>query len=125
MNLITRLWFGRIALLAIGWAATVTGVLAQVPTTLTVSSTAMTFQYQISATTLPAVQTFQVTSVPVGSGFTVTVAGAPFNGAWLLVSASSGVAPSAIKVQVNPTGLPSGSYSGTITITGTTGPAPP
>ena len=85
----------------------------------------MTFQYQIGATALPAAQTVQVSSVPVGSGFSVAVTGAPFNGIWLLVSASSGVAPVSLKVQVNPTGLDAGSYSGTITITPTVGAAPP
>jgi len=50
---------------------------------------------------------------------------APHYAGWLLVSASSGRAPQTLSVQVNPTGLAAGSYSGTITLTGTTGsPAP-
>src|SRR5207249_7522456 len=97
---------------AIGSAAFIAGVQAQttpaVPT-ITTSLAAMTFQYQLSAATLPAAQTIQILSAPVGLRFTVAVAGAPFNAAWLLVSASSGKAPAPLKVQVNPTGLAAGS----------------
>ena len=80
---------------------------------------ALSFAYQIGATSLPAAQTVQVTTTPAGANFTVTVSGLQFNGAWLLVSATSGVSPASIKVQVNPTGLPAGSYIGTITIAAT------
>lgn len=56
--------------------------------------------------------------------FTLAVSGSPANGAWVLTSLSAGKTPQAVKVQVNPTGLPAGSYSATITITGTGTPVP-
>lgn len=93
--------------------------------TITLKPAALTFQYQLGATTLPAAQNVQVQSSPAGLNFNVAVSGSPFNAAWLLVSASSGKAPTTLKIQVNPTGLPAGVYVGTITVTGTTGtPAP-
>ena len=86
---------------------------------LTLNPAALQFNYQIGSATLPASQTMQVQSVPAGVNFTVTVSGSPFNAAWLLVSASSGRAPTPLKIQVNPTGLSAGSYSGTITVSAT------
>src|SRR5437660_9343531 len=109
----------------IGSAVWIAGAQAQTTPTLTTSLAAATFQYQIGAAALPAAQTVQIVSAPAGATFTVAVTGSPFNAAWLLVSASSGKAPLALKVQVNPTGLPSGSYTGTITVTGLTGAPPP
>jgi uncharacterized protein (TIGR03437 family) len=109
----------------IGLALFVSGVEAQTPSTITVAPATLTFQYQLGATALPAVQTLQVTTVPAGAVFTVAVTGAPFNAAWLLLSASSGTAPSSLKVQVNPTGLSAGTYLGTITIAETAGSPPP
>jgi uncharacterized protein (TIGR03437 family) len=66
----------------------------------------------------------QVQTTPAGTAFTAAVSGAEFNAAWLLLSASGGLGPSSIKVQVNPTGLPAGSYSGTITLAATIGGSP-
>src|SRR6266700_4438776 len=116
---------GRNILWMIGSAAWIAVAQAQVTPTLTSSLAALTFQYQIGAAALPAAQTLQIVSSPAGATFTVAVTGSPFNAAWLLVSASSGKAPLPLKVQVNPTGLTSGSYTGTITVTGLTGSPPP
>jgi uncharacterized protein (TIGR03437 family) len=77
------------------------------------------FTFQIGSTKLPVAQTMQVQSTPAGANFTVAVSGSPFNAAWLLVSASSGKAPTPLKISVNPTGLSAGTYSGTITISST------
>ena len=70
--------FGKAIWWAIGSVAFVAGVQAQttpaVPT-ITTSLAAMTFQYQLGAATLPAAQTIQVLSAPVGLSFTVDVAG--------------------------------------------------
>ena len=115
---------GKVVWGMIGLAMFVGGVEAQTPGSITVAPATLTFQYQLGATALPAVQTLQVTTVPAGAVFTVAVTGAPFNAAWLLLSASSGTAPSSLKVQVNPTGLSAGTYLGTITIAETAG-APP
>lgn len=86
---------------------------------MTLNPAALTFAYQEGAATLPAAQTIQVQTVPAGVNFTVAVSGSPYNAAWLLVSASSGKSPLALKVQVNPTGLAAGSYTGTITVSAT------
>ena len=91
------------------WAAT---------PTLTVSPAALNFTYDPSQTTLPASQ-----NISVGGGssilpFTVTAAvTTPAGGGWLSVSPNSGTSPLAVKVTVNPTGLPIGTYTGTITVT--------
>jgi uncharacterized protein (TIGR03437 family) len=106
---------------ALGLVLVICNAKAQTVNTITAAPAALTFQYQLGATTLPAVQTLQVTSVPAGAAFTVAVTGAQFNAAWLLLSASSGAAPSSLKVQVNPTGLSAGTYTGTITIAETAG----
>jgi len=90
--------------------------------TLTTNNATLRFTATVGATTLPAPQSVSVQSSPPGGGFTVAVTGpAPHFAGWLLVSASSGRAPQTLSVQVNPTGLAAGSFSGTITLTGTTG----
>jgi uncharacterized protein (TIGR03437 family) len=77
----------------------------------------LTFKYQMGAT-LPAAQNLQVKSIGSAFGFTLAVSGpAPYQGKWLSVSANGGNTPSTIKVYANPTGLPAGSYSGTLTLT--------
>jgi trimeric autotransporter adhesin len=81
----------------------------------------MTVNYQIGSLTLPAAQTMTVTTTPKGLNYTVAISGAPFNAAWLLVSASSGVGPGTLKVTTNPTGLAAGTYAGVITVTATSG----
>src|SRR5690242_17238002 len=103
---------------ALGFLFGLTPVQAQTATTLTTTPAAMTFQYVLNAASLPAAQTLQVASVPVGARFTLAVTGSPSNGAWLLLSTASGTAPVQLKVQVNPTGLSAGSYPAVITISG-------
>ncbi len=95
----------------------------QAPQTLTANPNAVSFSYQ-AGSALPAAQTVQVQSSPVGVNFSIAVSGSPANAAWLLVSASLGKAPFALKVQVNPTGLPAGSYVGVVTMTGGGGSPP-
>lgn len=91
---------------------------------ITATPAALVFAYQIGAAALPTAQTLQVKTTPTGTNFTVAISGAPFNAAWLLVSAASGVSPASLKVQVNPTGLPAGSYAGTITFSATIAAVP-
>ncbi len=86
---------------------------------ITATPAALVFAYQVGAANLPVTQTLQVQTTPTGTNFTLAISGAPFNAAWLLVSASAGVSPASLKVQVNPTGLPAGSYGGTITLSAT------
>jgi uncharacterized protein (TIGR03437 family) len=88
---------------------------------ITLSPAAFTINYQLGATTLPAAQTMQVQTTPKGLNFSLSISGAPFNAAWLLVSATAGVSPGSIKIQTNPTGLAAGSYGGVITVTASSG----
>src|SRR5580704_318955 len=104
--------FSKAVWCTLGLAFVISTAKAQIPNTITAAPAVLAFQYQLGATALPAVQTLQVTSVPAGAAFTVAVTGAPFNAAWLLLSASSGTAPSSLKAQVNPTGLSAGTYLG-------------
>ncbi|MEO8025568.1 MAG: hypothetical protein ABI823_03815 [Bryobacteraceae bacterium] len=115
----TRTWI-FIAALSVGSTAG----MAQTAQTLTANPSAVTFSYQ-SGAAIPAAQTVQIQSVPVGQNFTTAVSGSSFNAAWLLVSASSGKAPFSLKIQVNPTGLAAGSYAGLVTVTSTSGTTPP
>ncbi|MBY0507078.1 MAG: putative Ig domain-containing protein [Bryobacteraceae bacterium] len=100
--------------------------LSQTAPVLGVNNAALTFNYTIGTAKLPAAQTIAVRSTPAGVAFGVTTTGpAPHQGAWLLISVSSGRAPQTINAQVNPTGLPAGTYTATVTMTGTTGSPPP
>lgn len=94
--------------------------------TISVNNASLRFTTTVGAATLPAAQSISIQSAPTGQAFTVAVSGpSPHQGAWLLVSALSGRAPLTFSAQPNPTGLPAGVYTATITITGTTGtPAP-
>ncbi len=94
--------------------------------TISVNNASLRFTTTVGAATLPAAQSISIQSAPTGQAFTVAVSGpSPHQGAWLLVSALSGRAPLTISAQPNPTGLPAGIYTATITITGTAGtPAP-
>ncbi len=94
--------------------------------TISVNNASLRFTTTVGASALPAAQSISIQSAPTGQAFNVAVIGpSPHQGAWLLVSALSGRAPLTISAQPNPTGLPAGTYTATITITGTTGtPAP-
>ncbi len=94
--------------------------------TLTINNVNLRFTATVGSTALPQPQSIGVQSAPPGQSFTIAIAGpAPHFAGWLLVSASSGRAPQTLSVQVNPTGLAAGTYTGTITFTSTTGSPPP
>ncbi|MBZ5606149.1 MAG: hypothetical protein LAO79_27975 [Acidobacteriia bacterium] len=101
--------------------ATGAGAYPQTTSGITLSPTNLTINYQIGAATLPAAQSLQVQTTPKGLNFSVAISGSPFNAAWLLVSQSTGISPTTLKVETNPTGLAAGTYVGTITITATSG----
>lgn len=85
---------------------------------LVVTPASLAYTYNPSQSSLPAAQNISVSGGTSSLTFTATGAVAtPSGGGWLSVSPNSGVAPLAVKVTVNPTGLPIGSYSGTVTIT--------
>ncbi len=83
--------------------------------TLSASPASLNFSY-ISGTTNPAAQTVQVSSS--GSNTSFTVATKTNDGAaWLAATPTSGTTPATLSVQVTPSGLAAGTYSGTVTVT--------
>lgn len=94
---------------------------AQSTGSITVTPAALTFQYQVGAATLPASQTLAVKSTPAALSVSIAVSGTQYNAAWLLVSVYVGTSPYSLKVETNPTGLPSGVYTGTLTFTAVSG----
>src|SRR3954471_7405372 len=78
------------------------------------SPATLNFKYQVG-NALPASQSLQVKSTGAALTFTLSVTGPlPYSAQWLSLSSNSGTTGTVpIKVFVNPTGLPSGTYSGT------------
>jgi hypothetical protein len=87
-------------------ASNATAVLASTPTSLSFSGL---------VGSSPASQTLSITNTSTGGTPTFTVSD---DATWLTVSPGSGTAPATLTVSVSTAGLPVGSYSGTITITG-------
>jgi len=88
-------------------------------TSITVSPASVTFSYQVGSSTLPASSKVTVT-LPTGTpSSTVVVAQESSSPAWLVVTPSSGYSPLALTVNANPTGLPPGTYPGSIAISTT------
>ncbi len=83
-------------------------------TTLTVDQPNLTFATQVNGTA-PTNQVVNVSSSTAGLPITAT-ATTVSGGNWLAVTQSSTTAPSVLNVSVNPTGLATGTYTGTITI---------
>jgi uncharacterized protein (TIGR03437 family) len=76
----------------------------------------LSFKYQVGSA-LPAAQSLQIKSTGTALSFTISITGPlPYSAQWLSVSANAGTTSATLKVYVNPTGLPSGSYSGTIVV---------
>ena len=103
------------------------GTVVNIPVTLTItapptvsaSPTSLTFNY-IAGGSAPAAQPLTVT----GGGASLAYTVAPSStGNWLVVSAASGSTPGTVNVSVNPTSLPAGTYTGTVTVAGTGGAA--
>ena len=81
---------------------------------LAFTPTSLNFKYQVGSA-LPASQSLAIKSTGTALTFTLSITGPlPYSAQWLSISANSGTTAATIKVYVNPTGLPSGSYSGTI-----------
>jgi hypothetical protein len=79
---------------------------------LNVTPGSLTFNY-MSGSTAPGSQNIAITSTGGALNFTAAATG----GAWLSISPASGSTPATVKVSANPTGLATGTYNGTITIT--------
>ncbi len=81
---------------------------------LNISPGTLSFSYPAGSTTA-GTQTVTVAS----SGSALSITAAASGGAWLTVSPGSGSTPSTLTVSANPSGLASGTYNGSITITST------
>jgi uncharacterized protein (TIGR03437 family) len=99
----------------------------RVPVTLTVvnypalivSGTNLTFNATVGDTsTVPQSIVLKSAASPLETGFTAGVATGAY---WLSVSSIAGLTPSTLTVNVNPTGLPAGTYNGTISISSKAG----
>jgi hypothetical protein len=90
---------------------TLTVTAAQSPT-MTVSPLSLSFSYQTGGA-MPASKTVNLTG---SSALSYT---ASCSGGWLSVSPASGNTPGSVSVSVNPSGLTTGTYNGSIAITGT------
>ncbi len=86
---------------------------------LNLSSSTLTFNYQIGDTTPPA-QTITASSSVAPTHFTASASSA---GSWLFVTPASGVTSALLSIFVSPQGLAAGTYSGAVTVTasGSTG----
>ena len=83
-------------------------------TTIAVTPSQLQFVFQNGGTN-PAPQNVAVTSDPVG----VTINLSSSGGTWLSLGSSSVVAPASVPVSINPAGLKIGTYTGTVSVTGT------
>jgi len=90
--------------------------------TITVSPSSLNFSYVIGSSTAPAQQTVSLSSSAVTTPFTTSVSS---SATWLTVSPSSGTAPATLTVNVNPTGLAAGNYTGTISVNSTSAASNP
>jgi uncharacterized protein (TIGR03437 family) len=84
--------------------------------TITVSPSVLNFSYIIGNSTAPAQQTVSLSSSSVTTPFTTAVSS---GATWLTVSPTSGTAPATLAINVNPTGLAAGNYTGTISVNST------
>ena len=82
--------------------------------TITANPAQLTFNYQIGAAKLPALQTI---SVRASSGTPAFTAATPGSDLWVTVDPSSGNLPASLNVRVNPTTLPASTYTSSVTIT--------
>ncbi len=76
------------------------------------SPATLTFSYQEGDAKLPVSQTLAISGAAGGSA-TVVASGGP----WLTASPTGGTLPLSLKILANPTSLPVGTYTGTITVT--------
>ncbi len=88
-------------------------------TTVTATPTTFTFDYRAGAA-VPAAKPLTVSGGGAALAFSATPSS---NGNWLVVSPATGTTPATVNVSINPAGLSTGSYIGTILVAGT-GSAP-
>lgn len=117
LNLAAGVYHGKVTVAATSAA----NGSVDVPVTLTVTAGALLtvgtlqpFTFQTGGAT-PTAQTVAVGSVGTPLAFTVTSSTSD-KGNWLAVSPASGTTPQNLTIAVDPTSLPAGSYSGTVTV---------
>src|SRR6266576_2321983 len=79
--------------------------------TLTVTPTTLSFNYQIGSA-VPGAQSVSVTASPAALSFTASTSG----GTWLSAAPMNGTTPGTVSVTVNPASLTAGTYNGNVTI---------
>jgi uncharacterized protein (TIGR03437 family) len=84
--------------------------------TITVSPSSLNFSYIIGTSTAPAQQTVSLSSSSATTPFTTSVSS---GATWLTVSPTSGTGAATLAINVNPTGLAAGNYTGTISVNST------
>jgi uncharacterized protein (TIGR03437 family) len=83
---------------------------------LSITPATLDFKYTAGAV-LPVAQALQIKSTGAALSFTIVITGPlPYSAEWLSVSEVSGTTSATLSVYVNPTTLPGGSYTGTITV---------
>jgi uncharacterized protein (TIGR03437 family) len=118
-NLSTNTYTGTITLTASNGSTvniTVTfnvGTTAPPTTTLAVSPNTLTFNYK-QGDPAPAAQPVQISTNGASASFTVST-----NVNWITLSQTSGTSPSTLNISVDPTRVPLGTNTGTVTVTST------
>src|SRR5437870_3580145 len=79
--------------------------------TLTVTPTTLSFNYQIGSA-VPGAQSVSVTASPAALSFSASTSG----GTWLSAAPMNGTTPGTVSVTVNPASLTAGTYNGNVTI---------
>jgi Domain of unknown function (DUF4082)/Bacterial Ig domain/Viral BACON domain len=103
------------------WVDVLYNSASSLPPSLNANPSSLTFTASVGAAG-PSSQTISISNTGGGSALSWT---ASASASWLTISASSGTTPSTITVSANTSGLASGSYSGTITITSAGAPNSP
>ena len=117
-NLLTTIGTALISVQTSGSGATnQVGFFVSGATAVSVSPSSLSFNYALGGT-FPAAQNLSVTSTVAIGGFNVTISGSANGINWLTASPTSSSIPGTISVNVLPTGLAIGTYTGSVTITG-------
>lgn len=116
-NLTAGLYFGAIAINPPNTTGLIIPVQVNVgvPSAINITPQQLNFAYQ-TGTSTPAAQTLILTTTQGPVGFTASVNTSACVGNWVSVSPAAGIAPGALMVQVDPTGLPPETCNGVIYI---------
>jgi uncharacterized protein (TIGR03437 family) len=117
-SLLTTIGTALISVQTSGFGATnQVGFFVSGATAVSVSPAALSFTYALGGT-FPSAQNLSVTSSVAIGGFNVSASGSANGINWLTASPTSSSIPGTVTVNVAPTGLAIGTYTGSVTITG-------